>query len=345
MAIVDDKPRSATVIASTDCQLLVLPRDQLQHRMRVLDPVLRMVLSVILDRFRDSVRHIGGEAPAPAQPAAKQPDLSDYLSAIEVITLEQSLKQALERDELVPFYQPIMDTKSGTIAGFELLARWNHPERGILPPGVFITVAEQSGLVREISLWALRRACVDMEIFNRARQDLGAPGCFIAVNVTGDDICAEGFAQTVATILQETGADPRWLELEITESTLIDHASDVIDKLQKLRALGLSISIDDFGTGYSNLRYLAQYPVQKLKIDKGFIDPIAQAGRGREIVRAMIELGHILGLRLVAEGIEDCEQVAILRELGCDYLQGYHFSRPLSYADSQALLCQKVAGE
>lgn len=359
MAIVDDKPRSASAVASDDCVVLVISRDQLQNRVAMLDPVMRMVLNVILERFRDSVRRMSEEASI-SEPGRKptqqventaKPPVDDYLSAIERIELEQAIKQALTRDEFELFYQPIVCASRGTIVGFEGLARWWHPTRGLLSPTAFIPVAEESGLIFKLSRWAIQRACEDV----RAMRSIGdhTRSLFVSVNVTGDDICEGGIIEDVQNIFSETQTLQHTIEFEVTESTLVSDPERAIEIFEKLQALGISIAIDDFGTGYSNLRYLARYPAQKLKIDKCFVDSLVRDEQSEELVRAIIQLSHSAGMSVVAEGVERMDQATLLAELNCDMLQGYLFAKPmplemcLQYLNeetrSQAKLGYKIA--
>ncbi|MEO1330626.1 MAG: EAL domain-containing protein, partial [Pseudomonadota bacterium] len=340
MAIVDSKPRSATVTAVEDTQVLVVSKQQLQARIQALDPVLRMVLGVILDRFRDSVRRMSGEAPsAPAQDAPETVErfspLAEYSKAFERIELEQTVKHAVSAGEMTLFYQPIVRARDGAIAGFEGLARWNHPLHGILSPGVFMPAVEDSGLMGEFTRWAVHRAAEDAARFARAP---GAPeNLFVSVNVTADDICDPSFVDFLAHTLDAVAFRSASLELEVTEASLASNPKTAIDVLGKIRALGPSISIDDFGTGYSNLTYLTQYPVQKLKIDKSFVDKLNQRSQDSSVVASIIRMSHAIGLKTVAEGIEDAGQAETLREFGCDLFQGYLYHRPQPFEACLAL--------
>lgn len=340
MAIVDNQPRSASATALTDCEMLVLTKAQLQNRVSALDPVMRMVLSVILERFRDSVRRLSGaDQDDPATERARAADrAAKHEAAVERIALEQSIKRALDGDEFVLFYQPLVSARTGRVAGFEALARWRHPERGLLGPWAFIDVAEESGLICDISRWALRRACADARRFNAGRRP--EDHVFVAVNVTSGDICDPSFEWCVQDAIDAADVPPSNIVLEITESSLVDNPDVAIGMLKRYRDLGVSISVDDFGTGYSSLNYLAKYPVQKLKIDKSFLDELIEEQRSADVVRAMIELAHILKLEVVAEGVETDEQVKMLTAFGCDYLQGYLFSKPVSLEESLALLAR-----
>jgi diguanylate cyclase (GGDEF)-like protein len=241
------------------------------------------------------------------------------------LDLETRLRGAAERGDLRLEYQPQVDLASGRIVGFETLARWQDPELGVIAPQRFIPVAEETDLVERIGEWALAAACRQ----NKAWQDAGLPPLRAAVNVSARHF-RHGVEKTVARVLAETGLDSRYLELEITESSVMECTPESIDTLQKLRALGVRLSIDDFGTGYSSMSYLKRLPIAALKIDRSFVRDIALDSDSQAIVQAIIAMAHSLKLKVIAEGVETAEQLANLRQRGCDQVQGYVFSRPLS---------------
>ncbi|MBL8472805.1 MAG: EAL domain-containing protein [Rhodocyclaceae bacterium] len=245
--------------------------------------------------------------------------------AQERLALEQELQCALERDELRLHYQPQIDIASGRVAGWEALVRWQHPVKGMVPPLTFIPVAEETGLIRPLGVWVLRRACRDAA---RWPQAWGA-STRVAVNLSVRQLHDAQLVEQIAGVLAETGLDPARLELEITESDLMQEAADTIDLLLRIKALGVQISIDDFGTGYSSLAYLSRFPIDRLKIDRSFVQRMSRGAHDGQIVRAIIALAHGLSLAVIAEGVENAEQLALLAAQGCGEAQGYLIAAPM----------------
>lgn len=245
----------------------------------------------------------------------------------ERIELRNTLETAIHSNQLRLAYQPIVSITTGEIASMEALARWEHPTRGNIGPGVFIPIAESAGLIVELGEWALRTAC--MQVVDWSTQ--GMDDFTVSVNMSGHQLREENIIRRVKSILDTTGVDPRRITIEITESVLIDDTDFIAQRISALRGLGLRLAIDDFGTGYSSLSYLTRYEFDVLKIDRSFVIPLGDESRAREreIVKAMINLAQSLGAVTVAEGIEDQTEFNTLRELGCDYAQGYLVYRPL----------------
>ncbi|HXI14559.1 MAG TPA: EAL domain-containing protein [Thermoanaerobaculia bacterium] len=244
------------------------------------------------------------------------------------LTMETELRQALEEGQLCVYYQPEVEIESGRLVGMEALVRWKHPVRGMLPPSEFISVAEETGLIVPIGRWVLFEACRQAKEWQEMyHSDIPL---MIAVNISGKHFLQASLFDEVSQVLTRTGIDPSHLILEITESVAMEGAESTIAILSKLKALGLKLAIDDFGTGFSSLSYLKRFPVDLLKIDKSFVDGVALHEADRAIVEAVIALGHALGLKVIAEGVETFEQLAQLRKLGSEIGQGYYFSAPLS---------------
>ena len=241
------------------------------------------------------------------------------------LTLEQDLKSAIKNRELVLHYQPITDLKTGELSAMEALIRWNHPVLGLVPPDHFIPISEESGQIVSIGKWVLQNACAQTKTW----QDLGHPPFKICVNISTIQLQHPNFVQTVKTILEETGLDAKWLELEVTESILMEDTKTLKESLLNLKALGISMSIDDFGTGYTSLSYLRQFSFDRVKIDRSFVQDINNDLNGKAITSTIIALAHKLNMEVIAEGIEDETQLAYLREENCDEGQGYYFSHPL----------------
>ncbi|MES2830418.1 MAG: EAL domain-containing protein [Pseudomonadota bacterium] len=254
--------------------------------------------------------------------------------AMQRMQAESDLRQALTKQQLILLYQPIVAIPSRNIIGVEALIRWQHPERGILAPTDFIGLAEEIGMIDEIGNWTLLQACRQ----NRCWQSEGLKPVKIAVNLSVNQLKSPGFAQTLERTLTQTGLEPQWLELEITESVLMQNFQASSAMLDAIRALGVSVSIDDFGTGYSSLSYLQKLPIDTLKIDRSFIDDVTEDTDNAMIVAATITLAHNLGLNVVAEGVTKPEQVSFLTSNHCTVAQGYLFSLPLSANDLHAYL-------
>ena len=245
----------------------------------------------------------------------------------ERLAIEGSLRRALERKEFILHYQPKVNVKSGAIVGAEALLRWNHPERGLMAPNLFVPLAEETGLIVPIGEWVLREACMQ----NRAWQNAGLAPITVSVNVSVRQFRQGILINSVSRILAETGLDPHCLEMELTESMIMHNTEAVVATLRQLTALGVQLSVDDFGTGYSSLSYLKNLPIDTLKVDQSFVRDIAADGSNhRVLARAIISIGHSLNLKVVAEGVETEAQLEYLRRHGCDEVQGYYFSRPVA---------------
>jgi diguanylate cyclase (GGDEF)-like protein/PAS domain S-box-containing protein len=242
------------------------------------------------------------------------------------LELENKLRRALERQQFELHYQPRVDMATRQVVAAEALIRWQVSEHEIIPPSRFVPIAEEIGLIAPIGKWVLRTACEQ----NRRWQDAGLPKFVMSVNVSARQFRQENFAHTVADILRDSGLEARYLEIELTESAVMHDAEQFIATLGELRALGVQISLDDFGTGYSSLSYLKRLPVDRLKVDRSFVQDIAVDADDATIVRTIIALGHNLGLRVVAEGVETEEQIEFLRDNHCDELQGYYFGTPMA---------------
>lgn len=261
--------------------------------------------------------------------------------AVERQFIESSLRQAIERDEFVLYYQPKLSLRTGAITGMEALLRWAHPKWGMVQPERFLQIAEESGLIVTIGRWVLREAC------RQAKQwlDSGIPKMSIAVNISALEFRQPGFFDGVQKVLEDTGLDPQMLELEITESVLMRDAQSSTEILSKLKNLGVQLAVDDFGTGFSSLSYLQQFPIDVLKIDRSFVSEIKSISDDGFIVSAVIGMGNSLKLRVVAEGIENEVQLAFLQVRDCEEGQGYLFSPPVAAAQITAMLKSGISSK
>ena len=253
-------------------------------------------------------------------------DTEMHARAVTLLQLENDLRRAVERDEFCVYYQPIISLDGGGIYGFEALIRWQHPERGLVAPSQFITVAEETGLIIPMGRWVLREACRQMRQWQK--QFPSVRSLTLSVNLSGKQLTQPDLVAQVEQILRESDFDPRLLQLEITESAVIENTRTVTEMLLQLRDLGLRLSMDDFGTGYSSLSYLHRFPINTIKIDRSFINS-QESGDENEIVRTIIMLARSMGMNVVAEGVETHDQLSYLKSLDCEYGQGFLFSRPV----------------
>jgi EAL domain-containing protein (putative c-di-GMP-specific phosphodiesterase class I) len=254
--------------------------------------------------------------------------------SLDRLSLETELRRAIERGELELFYQPKVDLKSNRLVGAEALVRWRHPQRGMVSPGDFIPLAEETGLIIPLGQWVLNTACQQVRTWEAA----GRQPPRVSVNVSSHQFRQRTLARDVQAALSGSGIAARHLCLELTESAIMEHAQDNVRTLMALKDSGVSLSIDDFGTGYSSLSYLKRFPIDEIKIDRSFVSGVERDKDNAAIVTAVIAMAHSLGLRVVAEGVETPLELAYLLQQGCDECQGFLYSRPLPAADFGALL-------
>jgi EAL domain-containing protein (putative c-di-GMP-specific phosphodiesterase class I) len=260
-------------------------------------------------------------------------------TALQRLELKADLQRALENDELTLYYQPVIELATGRIEGFEALLRWRHPELGLLLPSEFIPIAEENGLIVPMGEWILQSACLQ----NRSWQDAGLPRIRVGVNLSSRQL-KRTLTDTISRALQISGLDSRYLSLELTESVLVNHHREGTEALHALRAMGLHLAVDDFGTGYSSFSYLKHFPLDTLKIDRSFIREIAIQPDDAAITTAIIAMGHALGLRVIAEGVETEAHLTLLQKQGCDEVQGYLLGRPVPADRFVEHLTRKRAG-
>jgi diguanylate cyclase (GGDEF)-like protein/PAS domain S-box-containing protein len=255
-------------------------------------------------------------------------DTSMHARAMRQLQLESDLRRALERQEFLVYYQPIVSVERDCLDGFEALVRWQHPEQGLISPAEFVPLAEETGLITLIDLWVLREACRQLKVWHKRFPAI--PPWTVGVNLSGKQFSQPDLIKEIDRILAETGLKGQYLKLEVTESVLIENAESAAAMLSKLREREIQVCLDDFGTGYSSLSYLYRFPIDTLKIDRSFVSPIGAEGKNGEIVRTIITLAHSLAIKVIAEGVETAHQLAQLKNLGCDQAQGYFFSQPVN---------------
>jgi predicted signal transduction protein with EAL and GGDEF domain len=256
--------------------------------------------------------------------------------AMELLQIETDLRRAITRKEFFLNYQPIVDLETGKVASFEALVRWRHPERGLVMPGEFVPVAEETGLIVPLGLWVLNEACRQMRMWQK--QGLADGRVTMSVNLSSRQFSQTDLIDQISSALRDSGLRAANLKLEITESMVMENIDTAIDMLMQLRDLGVGLSIDDFGTGYSSLSYLHRFPIDTLKIDRSFVTQMTDNAENAEIVRTIVTLARSLDMDVIAEGVETAEQLRQLGSLGCDYGQGYLFSRPVGAGQAVELL-------
>jgi EAL domain-containing protein (putative c-di-GMP-specific phosphodiesterase class I) len=263
-------------------------------------------------------------------------DADMHRRAVDQLQLETDLRRAIERQEWVVHYQPIVDLQSRSLAGFEALARWRHPGRGLVMPDAFIPTAEETGLIRPLGMWVLHEACRQMRVWHDMCPT--QPPLGIAVNLSTRQLAHADLPAQVRHVLDQTGLRPSCLTLEITESALMQSMQAGAAVLQELHEMNVHLDVDDFGTGYSSLAYLQSFPVQTLKVDRSFVSSMHGGAQQSEIVRAIVGLAHNLGMDVIAEGVETPQQLELLRSLNCRRAQGFFFSRPVPAEEAQRLI-------
>ena len=340
VVILFDQPKDADVIAATVQNI----RTAIGEPIRLQGHDLRVTSSVGVAIYPDDGAEVDtllGNADAAMYRAKDNgrdnfqfytPDLNT--KAHEKFLLQEELRNAVARSEFVLHYQPQVDLRTDRVFAVEALIRWNHPTRGMLSPIKFIPLVEESGLIVQIGDWVLHEACRQ----NRSWQNAGMPPITVCVNVSARQFREKNLASRVVSALRESGLRPEYLELELTESLIMQDVDRAVATMEELQLLGVQISIDDFGTGYSSLSALKTFPVARLKIDKSFITDVSRDENDKAVACAVISLGQKLNLRVIAEGVETDDQVAFLRANNCDEMQGYHFSKPVAAQEIENLL-------
>ncbi len=329
MSMIDDAPRSATVTALEDTELVVIQRSRFQRPLSASDPLTNMLLRVVLARFRDAQHQISGWKTTDGD--AIDPAMEEIRNlALYRIKTEKDMRQGLDAEEFILNYQPIVNLENGHIAGFEALMRWVKSDGSFVSPAEFIPLAEETGLIVELGRWALEQAISDHKKFSarfvESFPDMPQP--FMSINVSGLQLSEMSEIGQIEKIISQSGADPSHIKLEMTETLLVEDPDYAAEALKHIKELGVSIAIDDFGTGYSSLSYLHQFPLDTLKIDRAFVINMETSENSSRIVHSIANLAQSLEMDIVAEGIEEKAQMDELRALGCHYGQGYYMAKP-----------------
>lgn len=333
MAIIDGSPRTATVRATENCELLEITKDDFSLRLENADPVLHMATKVILTRYRDMLKRsqITGETSLMGEAENIELTYAQDSSAVETVKITNDFETALKGDEISLHYQPLIDLQNNKIAGFEALMRWNHPEKGPISPAVFIPIIEDSGLIVKASAWGLKESLTALKrIEHRAGYD---HDLFMSVNFSSRDFSAPDFLDNLYETISVTDVAPAQVHLEITERILMGQPDNAKETLSMCQKAGMSISIDDFGTGYSSLSYLHYFPIDTLKIDRSFVKDMLNDEGSLALIKSIIGLGKSLNMKIIAEGVENKEEGVLLKKMGCDMAQGYYFARPMPEKD------------
>lgn len=344
IALIDQRLRTASATALEETTLIPISRALMVDKLKHSDPLLSYILDVLVERWRERLEGGPSVAPAPFAPEDGIQKLRQY--AIDQLKIAQSLSDAIEREEFLVYYQPVVHLPSRRLAGFEALIRWNSPDQGFVSPAGFIDVAENTGLIVPIGRWVLKTALDALAGF-QVCMDAHHPGnspLFMSVNVSARQFQAPGEVDVMLDIVRASGMDPKRVKLEVTESALIDNPEAAAMALEQLKALGLKLAIDDFGTGYSSLSYLSRYPLDTLKIDQSFVFSMLAKEGSRRIVRAIAGMAHDLEMNCIAEGVEQEGDVPALLEMQVELAQGYYFSKPRTHAQVDEYIAQQGKG-
>lgn len=335
MAIVDNSTRTATAVALEDMVVIPISREMIQEKLNNSDPIAHLLLRVVVGRYRWALRRVLDDKRLVSEQTMTVAGFDTRYqkireSAVQRLKIEQDLHEAIEQEQFVVYYQPVVNMKTGIIAGFEALIRWHHPDRGMVPPDEFIGVAEETDLIIPIGAWVLEQACEDLPRFQAVfDQHLsGQPPLFMSVNVSPKQIDKLSKGGRLEAILDTNNTDPGLIKLEITEDILVQSPDLAARALGEMKSAGVSLALDDFGKGYSSMSYLHQFPLDVLKIDRAFVSAVTGEEKSVKIVQGIISLARALGLTVVAEGIEDIETLNKIRAMGCDFFQGFFASRP-----------------
>ncbi len=329
MSLIDASPRSASCRAVTDCHLIVVSKQQLLDRIKAVDPVVRLLMQVLLDRLRSQNDLIRGKGPGESAVGKVDPLEAEKKAALERIGLEHRIANGLDEDEFFPFYQPIYDLRTGELRGCEALIRWIGKDGTIVMPDVFMDVMEETYLILRGGQLMIEKSIRDLPKM-LSHFVPGSSSFFVSINVSGRQFTDPGFIEHLESVRKRTGVPAELIKLELTERIMTE-GTQALATLHDCRKLGYLLAIDDFGTGFSSLQYLAQMPLTDLKIDRGFIHKMQFDDKSLSVVKSLIFMADLLKLRTIAEGVETADQLALLRELGAQEAQGYHFARPLAF--------------
>jgi EAL domain-containing protein (putative c-di-GMP-specific phosphodiesterase class I) len=350
MALLDDRVRSATASALEPTTLIVVGRDQVMRKLAGADPLIRMFLRVVLRRLRRTSGLVGRSAPGGGRLDLEQ-EVDDTglhrlrREAIEMLDRETEIERGLERGQFEMFFQPMVRLENGHAAGFEALLRWRQPDGGVREPATFVPLAEQAGLAARLTRVVLPAVCGAVAPLQRAVAGgvPAMPPAFVSLNLSAGELAEAALVDTIVAALDAAGVDPRYLQVEVTESVLMEDPEQSARVLLDFKGHGVTVGVDDFGTGYSSLAYLQHLPLDVLKIDRSFVARLPESAGSRKIVRAVARLAADMGLITVAEGVERPEELTFLRDYGCDLAQGFLFAPPLPLAEAVSAAGRRLA--
>ncbi|MGB3310661.1 MAG: EAL domain-containing protein [Nodosilinea sp.] len=350
MGIIDASPRSASAKAICPCRCIVVSAAQVAERIESSSPMVRLFISMSLHRNRAYSAYLKTlstpqvNLPSPAVSEKAYAKNQQYQQLLDDIKLESDLQNAVRNDELFLVYQPLLNLNTGSIMGFESLLRWQCPQRGLVSPQQFITLAEETSLILPMGEWILDHSCADLRRFQNQldHMDQDNADFFISINISVKQFQQRDFFDRLMACTQRHRVSAQQIKLEVTERIFLDEI-EAIDSISKCRAAGFEVSLDDFGTGYSSLNYLERCEIDCLKIDRSFIQKLCTSDRAKILVGAIIDIARKLGLPTVAEGIETPAQMSALRSMGCEIGQGFLFSRPLPLPEALGLVGQPLA--
>lgn len=341
MALINNGVRSATVVTAEQTELICISREVFQDKIARTDPIVALFLRTLLERFSEARERllslIGRTDHWARRDKTRHSPLyeRDRETTVRTLNFEDDLEKAIRCNEFQLFYQPIVLSQNGLIAGFEALIRWNHPQRGLLPPTEFIGFAETSGKIVPIGAWIFDEACRALRSFKKG---VAASTPFVSVNVSIQQFKDPHFVDHLSDTIRRWSIDPARIKLEITETLLMEDGQLAALTLANLKRLGVSLAIDDFGTGYSSFSYLHRFPLDSLKIDQSFVQSMPTNTKSAQIVRSLATLAHALNLDVIAEGVENVTQLRLLQEFDCDCIQGQLVSAPVPLNKAYALL-------
>lgn len=330
MSLIDNTLRSASCRALVETQLIVVTREQLLQRIQVADPVVRLLMRALLERLRFQNDAIRGKKSGPTGSMANESLEKEKREALERIHLENKIAASLEQRKFIPYYQPIFDLHTGELKGAEALMRWISDDGTILTPSAFVDIMEHSALILDAGRLMMEGCMRDLAQYNR--QFKSRSYFFVSINISGRQFASAQFLEQLESIRRQHGIEANQIKLEVTERVMMEGPL-ALATLQHCRSLGYQLAIDDFGTGFSSLQYLASMPLNDLKIDRSFVVQMLTQERSMSLIKALIHMAQVLGINLIAEGIETAEQRAILQNLGVQQGQGFLFSKPVPFSE------------
>ncbi|NRA64014.1 MAG: EAL domain-containing protein [Pseudobacteriovorax sp.] len=352
MSVIDGSTRTSSARATEPCELIIVSAEALAERIEDADPIVRFLVTMLLKRMRSVGKNTSNSALLDVDGNNQsrlltvsgltgEGEKERTLKVIEKMRIESELKQALHADEFALHYQPIIDLRFGSIAGYEALIRWSSPERGLVRPDIFMGIAEETSLIVPIGRWVIERACRDLKTFLDRMKELNSneePDLFVSINISGKQFLDGNFFSHLTESVKASGVRNSQVKLEVTERIFME-GPNALHSIKRCRELGFHVSLDDFGTGYSSLSYLAQFQVDSIKVDQSFVKRMLADPKTFVITQAIIAMANGLDIPVIAEGIENEEEFYTLGEdMLCRYGQGYWFSRPTPLADALSLL-------